>query len=111
MNKSYSKHQYSCFKMLDGINIRELNVQWLRAQVGLVQQEPILFDCSIRENIAYGDNSRDVTMPEIIEASRQANIHNFIDSLPKVRTSYWNSILRITHHTNGILCYRVTRQT
>lgn len=37
-----------------------------------------------RENIAYGDNSRDVTMEEVIAAARKANIHDFISSLPKV---------------------------
>jgi len=54
--------------------------------MGLVSQEPILFDCSIAENIAYGDNSRTVGMDEIITAAREANIHNFIESLPKVST-------------------------
>ena len=63
----------------------EVNVQWLRSQMGIVQQEPILFDTSIRENIAYGDNSRDdVPMDEIITAARKANIHEFIASLPDV---------------------------
>ena len=70
--------------MLDGIDIRELNIAWLRSQIGIVSQEPMLFDTSIRENIAYGDNSREVPMAEIIEAARKANIHSFIDSLPDV---------------------------
>jgi len=70
--------------MVDGHNIRELGIQWLRSQIGLVSQEPILFDCSIRENIEYGDNSRQVTMDEVIAAARMANIHNFVDSLPLV---------------------------
>ena len=39
---------------------------------------------SISENIAYGDNSRQVTNDEIIEAAKKANIHNFISQLPKV---------------------------
>ena len=54
-------------------------------------QEPILFDRSIGENIAYGDNSRDVPMDEIIKAARDANIHSFIETLPDVswsRTQY-----------------------
>jgi len=56
--------------------------------VGLVSQEPILFDMSIRENIAYGDSSRDdIPMEEIIEAAKNANIHDFIQQLPDV--SYW----------------------
>lgn len=53
--------------------------------VGIVSQEPILFDMSIRENIAYGDNSRDdIPMEEIIEAAKNANINDFIQQLPQV---------------------------
>lgn len=51
--------------------------------MGLVSQEPVLFDRTIAENIAYGDNTRDIAMPEIIEAARMANIHEFIINLPK----------------------------
>ncbi|XP_059147295.1 ATP-dependent translocase ABCB1-like [Physella acuta] len=68
--------------LLDNHNILDLNVQWLRMQIGLVSQEPVLFDRSLAENIAYGDNTRDVGMEEIIEAARTANIHTFIQSLP-----------------------------
>lgn len=75
-----------CFQFLDGKEIKQLNVQWLRAQLGIVSQEPILFDCSIAENIAYGDNSRVVPHDEIVRAAKEANIHQFIDSLPDVRT-------------------------
>lgn len=56
----------------------------LRLQLGIVSQEPVLFDRTISENIAYGDNSRTVPISEIIEAAKQANIHNFITSLPLV---------------------------
>ena len=52
--------------------------------MGLVSQEPVLFDTTIRENIAYGDNSRVVPMEEIINAAKNANIHEFIHSLPDV---------------------------
>ncbi|XP_032762926.1 phosphatidylcholine translocator ABCB4 isoform X1 [Rattus rattus] len=68
---------------LDGKEIKQLNVQWLRAHLGIVSQEPILFDCSIAENIAYGDNSRIVSHEEIVRAAKEANIHQFIDSLPE----------------------------
>nr|XP_045016364.1 multidrug resistance protein 2-like isoform X10 [Jaculus jaculus] len=68
--------------LLDGKEIKQLNVQWLRAHLGIVSQEPILFDCSISENIAYGDNSRVVSQDEIVRAAKEANIHQFIDSLP-----------------------------
>lgn len=56
----------------------------MRQSIGFVQQEPILFDRTIEENIAYGDNSRQPSMDEIIEAAKQANIHSFIVSLPMV---------------------------
>ncbi|KAI0209152.1 ATP-dependent translocase ABCB1 [Lamellibrachia satsuma] len=69
--------------LVDGRRLGEYNIAWLRAQIGLVSQEPGLFNCSIAENIAYGDNSREVPMNEITEAARQANIHNFIVSLPQ----------------------------
>ncbi|XP_040591761.1 ATP-dependent translocase ABCB1 isoform X2 [Mesocricetus auratus] len=67
---------------LDGKEVKQLNVQWLRAHLGIVSQEPILFDCSIAENIAYGDNSRVVSQEEIVRAAKEANIHQFIESLP-----------------------------
>ena len=69
---------------MDGKPIKSLNVAWLRSQMGIVSQEPVLFDCSIHENIEYGDNSRQVPMDEVIAAARAANIHDFISSLPDV---------------------------
>jgi ATP-binding cassette subfamily B (MDR/TAP) protein 1 len=70
--------------LLDGHDIKVLNIQWLRSLMGLVQQEPVLFNLSIRDNIAYGDNSRQVTQDEIEAAARMANIHESIISLPEV---------------------------
>lgn len=71
-----------------------MNIQWLRRQIGIVSQEPVLFDCSIGENIAYGDNLRQVTTEEIIEAARKANIHSFIDTLPQVKImAYHHSLI------------------
>ncbi|CAF4034340.1 unnamed protein product [Rotaria sp. Silwood2] len=67
--------------LLDGINIRQLNLQCLRSHVGLVGQEPILFDLTIAENIAYG--LENVPMEDIINAARKANIHQFIEQLPQ----------------------------
>jgi len=78
---------------VDSNDIRDLGIEWLRAQMGLVSQEPILFDCSIRENIEYGDNSREVPMDEVIAAARMANIHNFVESLPLVSNSLQNFVL------------------
>ena len=71
-------------QVLDSVNVKELNIQWLRSQIGIVSQEPVLFDCSLAENIAYGDNSRTVSMEEIEAAAKAANIHNFIEELPQV---------------------------
>ncbi|KAJ8415863.1 hypothetical protein AAFF_G00404200 [Aldrovandia affinis] len=68
---------------MDGQDTKKLNLAWLRSQLGLVSQEPILFDCSIAENIQYGDNSRVVSQDEIEEAAKNANIHAFIHSLPE----------------------------
>lgn len=65
---------------MDGRDLKDLNVKWLRQQVGLVQQEPSLFACSIRENIAYG--SPEATQEQIEEAAIMANAHDFILSFP-----------------------------
>lgn len=62
--------------------LSDLDLYWLRNKIGIVSQEPILFDLSIKENIAYGDNSREISMDEIIEAAKKANIHDFISKLP-----------------------------
>ncbi|XP_075422827.1 ATP-dependent translocase ABCB1-like isoform X2 [Ascaphus truei] len=66
----------------DGTDTKSLNLMWLRSQLGIVSQEPILFDCSIAENIQYGSNSRQVTQEEIEAAAKAANIHTFIENLP-----------------------------
>ncbi|XP_032895781.1 ATP-dependent translocase ABCB1-like [Amblyraja radiata] len=68
---------------LDNNNIKDLNIQWARAQIGIVSQEPVLFNCSIAENVAYGDNSRIVSQEEIEAAAKAANIHSFIETLPQ----------------------------
>ncbi|XP_044151480.1 ATP-dependent translocase ABCB1-like [Bufo gargarizans] len=69
--------------LVDGIDITSLHLKWLRSQLAIVSQEPILFDCSIEENIQYGDNSRLVPEEEVIEAAKAANIHTFIMNLPE----------------------------
>ncbi|CAF1640337.1 unnamed protein product [Didymodactylos carnosus] len=68
--------------MADSKDIRSLDLEWYRSQIGIVSQEPILFDISIKDNIAYGDHSRVVSTDEIIEAAKSANIHDFIQQLP-----------------------------
>uniref|UniRef100_A0AC34G9V8 ABC transporter domain-containing protein n=1 Tax=Panagrolaimus sp. ES5 TaxID=591445 RepID=A0AC34G9V8_9BILA len=66
---------------IDKIDIRHLNVPWLRNASSVVGQEPTLFNLKIMENISYG--MKDVSMEKIIEASKLANIHDFIESLPE----------------------------
>ena len=70
---------------LDGVDIKDLNIKWLRAQIGLVSQEPVLFNCSIYDNICFGDVSRDdIPMSEVVEVARQANIQEKVENLPDV---------------------------
>ncbi|KAB2601391.1 ABC transporter B family member 9-like [Pyrus ussuriensis x Pyrus communis] len=68
--------------LLDGVEIQKFKLNWLRQQIGLVGQEPVLFNESIRANIAYGKPG-DVTEEEIIAATTTANVHNVISSLPQ----------------------------
>lgn len=75
---------------LDGIDIRDLNVKWLRSQIGLVSQEPTLFATSVKENIAHGlintpheNSSEQVKMELIKQACIKSNAHDFISKLPK----------------------------
>lgn len=66
--------------LLDGHNLESLQLQWLRGQIGLVNQEPVLFATSILENILYGKDG--ATMDEIHEVCKAANVHDFISKLP-----------------------------
>eukprot|EP00043_Microstomoeca_roanoka_P013304 m.130297 g.130297 ORF g.130297 m.130297 type:complete len:1336 (+) comp15719_c0_seq1:159-4166(+) len=65
---------------VDGTNIRDLNIQWLRSQIGLVSQTPVLFPTTIGDNIALGKD--DATEEEVIAAAKMANCHEFISRLP-----------------------------
>ncbi|MDZ7679752.1 MAG: ABC transporter ATP-binding protein [Acidimicrobiales bacterium] len=66
--------------LVDGHDVRDLTLASLRAQVGMVLDEPFLFSASIRDNIAYG--RPDAPMDEIVDAARAANAAEFIDRLP-----------------------------
>lgn len=66
---------------IDGIDIRDLSIATLREQIAIVTQEAILFNDTIRHNIAYG--RKDATEEEIADAARAAYIYDFIQSLPK----------------------------
>uniref|UniRef100_A0A8B9KTK4 Bile salt export pump n=1 Tax=Astyanax mexicanus TaxID=7994 RepID=A0A8B9KTK4_ASTMX len=69
--------------LIDGRESSRINVQFLRSKIGIVSQEPILFDCSILENIRYGDNKRVLSMDDVISASKKAQLHDFVMSLPE----------------------------
>lgn len=65
---------------MDGHDLRSLELQWLRRQMGLVSQEPALFATTIAANVLFGQE--DATMDEIIAAAEAANAHSFIQELP-----------------------------
>ncbi|KAE8155110.1 ATP-binding cassette multidrug transport protein [Aspergillus avenaceus] len=75
---------------LDGVDIKELNIQWLRTNIRIVQQEPTLFNASIFENVAYGlagtkyaTAQKEVQFELVVRACRAAYAHDFIDALPE----------------------------
>lgn len=61
---------------------RQMSLKELRSHIGIVSQEPSLFERTIAENIAYGDVTRQVPMSEIIECAKMANAHDFVSALP-----------------------------
>ena len=63
-----------------GVDMEELNVRWVRDQLALVSQEPVLFDSSVRENIRFGSPAS--TQEDIEWAAKQANAHDFIMGFP-----------------------------
>lgn len=67
--------------MIGGVDLREVDVKWLRRQTALVGQEPALFSGSIRENIAIGN--RNASWAEIEDAAREAYVHKFVSGLPQ----------------------------
>ncbi|KAK9235080.1 P-loop containing nucleoside triphosphate hydrolase protein [Lipomyces kononenkoae] len=75
---------------LDGVDLSEINIKWLRSTIALVSQEPTLFGCSVYENVAHGligtpyENVSPAEKRElVIEACKQANAMGFIDTLPE----------------------------
>lgn len=75
---------------LDGKSIDDYSLKWLRSQIGYVGQEPVLFSCSIKENVEYGligtefeNKSADVKFQLVQEACKKANSHDFVCELPE----------------------------
>ena len=67
---------------IDDTNVKDMNVKWLRSQIGVVSQEPVLFATSISENIKFGKIG--ATEEEVVRAAKNANAHDFIMKLPDV---------------------------
>lgn len=68
--------------IIDGVDIKEINVKYLRKHIGVVSQEPVLFDASIKQNILMGFPG--ATEEMVIQAAKNANAHDFISKLPQV---------------------------
>jgi len=66
--------------LIDGVDVRDVTLQSLRRQIGIVTQETVLFDDTVASNIAYG--APEATVPEIEAAARAAHAHEFISTLP-----------------------------
>ncbi|EUC60222.1 multidrug resistance protein [Rhizoctonia solani AG-3 Rhs1AP] len=92
--------------LLDGVDLKDLNVRWLRSQIGLVSQEPTLFATTIEENVAHGlvgskydavvrgcERGDEASLQErrrlVIEACERANAKDFIERLPEA----WNTMV------------------
>ncbi|KAK7271721.1 hypothetical protein RJT34_27853 [Clitoria ternatea] len=67
--------------LLDSVPIHKLQLKWLRSQMGLVSQEPVLFATTIKENILFG--REDATDEQVIQAAKASNAHSFISQLPQ----------------------------
>ena len=75
-------HEYTGGQiLLDGVELKDYSREYLRRQIGIVEQEPFLFSRSIRENISYGIG-RSVSVEEVEEAARAAAVHDVILSFP-----------------------------
>jgi ATP-binding cassette subfamily B (MDR/TAP) protein 1 len=76
--------------LIDGIDIKDLNIKWLRQHIGVVSQEPVLFAMSIADNIRFGRDG--ISQADIEKAARQANAHSFISELPQVSEDTKNKL-------------------
>lgn len=96
---------------LDGVDVRDLNVRWLRSQIGLVSQEPVLFGTSIKNNVAYGlvgtawEGVEEAEKMKLVEAACiKANAHTFIQKLPQGKPDPFETsplLLRATYALIG----------
>lgn len=82
--------------LVDGCDVKEMDLQCLRTKVGLVSQEPVLFSCSVRDNICYGNPG--ASQQQVEDAARAANAHSFIQKLPEGYSTQVH-LLHITPHS------------
>jgi ATP-binding cassette subfamily B (MDR/TAP) protein 1 len=92
--------------LLDNVDLRKLDLKWLRGQIGLVNQEPALFATTIDENISFGSDTAD--WKAIEQAAKVANAHSFIAELPEgyqtqVSTLSFAQPLEVELYTQGPL--------
>ncbi|KAK5980003.1 ABC transporter ATP-binding protein [Trichostrongylus colubriformis] len=71
---------------LDGNDVRELNIEWIRNAIGIVQQEPCLFNDTVEGNLRIGNPL--ITMEQMVYVCKLANAHDFIVKLPKAYDTY-----------------------
>ncbi|XP_036820808.1 bile salt export pump-like, partial [Oncorhynchus mykiss] len=89
-------------RLIDGCPSHTVNVPFLKAQISIVSQEPVLFDCGIAENIQHDDNTRNVSMVEIVEAAKKAHLQYFVMTLPDV-----SSVTEIVLSFVILLCHNI----
>jgi ATP-binding cassette, subfamily B, bacterial MsbA len=70
---------------IDGVNIRDVTMESLRSQIGMVTQHTFLFNDTIRDNIAYGDRAKDTE--RIVAAAKAAHAHDFVMAMPQAYDS------------------------
>ena len=95
--------------LIDGVDIRRMNLGWIRGKIGLVSQEPVLSSSTIWENIAYGKDA--VTLEEIKGAIEFANAANFIAKLPNVQCKIKISIILIWLLSHTLLFRSISCET
>ncbi|GLJ21616.1 hypothetical protein SUGI_0402040 [Cryptomeria japonica] len=86
--------------LIDELDIKRLNTKWLRQQIGLVSQEPILFSISIKENILYG--KEDANKEEVMAAAKASNAHDFITNFPEGYNTKNPKILLLDEATSAL---------
>ncbi|KAL2907003.1 ABC transporter B family member 11 [Bienertia sinuspersici] len=93
---------------LDGTEIQNIQLKWLRQQMGLVSQEPVLFNETIRANIAYGKGD-DATEDEIISAAKLANAHNFVSGLQESERMVQEALDQVmVNRTTIVIAHRLS---